>query len=432
MQLQGILGSATILLFLSPLIKAQDISSLANSVQPQIERQLTEHVIPFWLEKTIDEENGGFLLNHDIEGKLLPNPTKMIVSQSRMIWLFARLARAGYLPEQHLAAAKQGFEFLKTRMWDPDHGGFFWEVSSTGTEIRKPKKHLYGQSFAIYALAELARTTKDTEAIKLALRLFELLETHAYDPQYGGYLESFERDWARSPNKAPSYMGVNSGFKLMNTHLHLLESFTALYRAAPSERIRERLKELITIQSRTVVRPNLSACTDKYTRSWKPVLNKGYERVSYGHDLENIWLLMDACKALEIPDALYLDLYERLFSYSLTYGYDKINGGFYDSGLFNRLADRRDKVWWVQAEALVAALYLYEATGKEQYRTVFLKTHDWIEQHQLDTTAGDWFSTIDPQGNPHGGKASPWKAGYHNGRALIECLELLAQTAQSR
>ncbi len=424
MRFQGFLGAAIILLFQSSSIKAQDIPSLADRYGPRLERQLKEYVIPFWFQ-TIDAENGGYILNHDIQGKRLPAPTKMIVSQSRMIWFFARLARAGYHPEEHLAAAIQGFQFLKLKMWDPEEGGFFWEVDSTGNQVLKEKKHLYGQSFALYGLSELYRTSKKAEVLDLALALFETIDQHAYDQEYGGYVESFESDWTASNPSERSYMGVPSAFKLMNTHLHLLESFTALYRVSPSPRLRNRLVELITIQSRTVVRPSIGACTDKFTRSWAPILTEGYDRISYGHDLENIWLLMDACDALGIQHTLYQDLYEELFDYSLRYGYDKVNGGFYDSGPVNRLADNQRKVWWVQAEALVAALYLYKFTGKQKYLSVFEKTSHWIETKQLDPRNGDWFSYIDPDGQSGGSKASPWKSGYHNGRALIECLDLL-------
>ena len=134
---------------------------------------------------------------------------------------------------------------------------------------------------------------------------------------------------------------------------------------------------------------------------------------------------MDARNALELPQAPFENLYKTLFAYSMRYGYDSRNGGFYDSGEFNHLADRKDKVWWVQSEAIVAALYLYRLTGTEEYRKVFEQSYRWIETKQLDSQHGEWFSSIRPDGMPSGPKASMWKAGYHNGRALIECIEIL-------
>jgi hypothetical protein len=42
----------------------------------------------------------------------------------------------------------------------------------------------------------------------------------------------------------------------------------------------------------------------------------------------------------------------------------------------------------------------------------------------------DWHATITPEGAAQGDKAQIWKAGYHNGRAMIECLALLKQMPQ--
>ena len=253
-----ILGTAVILLNLSHPIKAQDLTEVAKDYLPKLRTHLTEQIAPFWLQKSLDRENGGYELHHDIEGNLKPGGTKMIVTQSRTMWLFARMARAGFDPVKNISAAERGLQFLKEKMWDDEHGGFFWEVDRTGNEVIKPNKHLYGQSFALYGLCELYLASHRQEALDLALELFELLEKQAHDSENGGYHESFKPDWTASDANENSYMGVPSSYKLMNTHLHLLESITCLYRAAPTTTIRERLLELITIQSNTVVRQDLA------------------------------------------------------------------------------------------------------------------------------------------------------------------------------
>jgi mannobiose 2-epimerase len=341
-----------------------------------------------------------------------------------MVWFFARLKRAGFGGQEYLEAAGNGYRFLKEKMWDPRNGGFFWEVNPTGERVLRPKKHLYGQAFALYALSEYHLAGGRKEALDLAIQLFNLMEARAHDPVHGGYLEWFNEDWSAAPTGETTYMGTPD-FKLMNTHLHLLEAMTTFYRASKLPLARERLLELITIQSSSVVRKELGACTDKFRRDWTPVLTEPYARVSYGHDLENIWLLMDACDAASVSNSPLRDLYRALFDYSVKYGYDEINGGFYNDGAFNQPAGNRDKVWWTQAEALVSALRMYRLTGEEKYRQVFEKTYGWIEARQVDWKDGEWFDTIVPDGTPRGDKAQPWKAGYHNGRAMIECLEIL-------
>jgi len=90
-----------------------------------------------------------------------------------------------------------------------------------------------------------------------------------------------------------------------------------------------------------------------------------------------------------------------------------------------------NKVWWIQAEALVSGIYMYHLTRDPVYLRYFEKTLDWIENHQVDWRNGDWFNNIRPDGNPVGNKADIWKSAYHNSRAMIESLAKLKQLLAS-
>lgn len=395
-------------------------------IQSMLEKILHENILPFWLTHTLDTQHGGYYLNHDIQGRPQGPAKKQLVVQARCVWFYSRLINEGLDKEEYRKAARLGYEFLRDTMWDQQHGGFYWEVGDAGDTATLPDKHLYGQAFGLYALSEYARAFQDAEALALARRFFGLLDFVAHDSTHGGYFESFQRDWSyHADPTGRSYMGVPHNLKLMNTHLHLMEALTAYVLASADPVARERLLELITIQSNTVVRKKLGACTDQYARDWTPLQGKAQDRVSYGHDLENIWLLMDACEAAGITGSPLRDLYKTLFAYSLQYGYDEKNGGFYDSGPFNQPADRRGKVFWVQAEALVSALRMYQMTGEEMYYRVFEQTLNWINTRQADWQFGDWYSNVPETGDPTGDKANAWKGPYHNGRAMLECLRIV-------
>jgi cellobiose epimerase len=397
-----------------------------------LEKLLTENLLPFWYPATIDQEQGGFRLNHDVEGKYLGPSEKAIVTQARNVWFFARLSKTRFGRPEHLAAARHGFEFLRDKMWDRQHGGFYWSVNSDGSAPLRAEKHLYGQAFGLYALSEYAADSGDAGALKLARELFALLESKAHDADRGGYRESFDRDWTEMPASEKSPMGLASHLKLMNTHLHLMEALTTYARATKDAAARERLIELIFIQSGSVLRKDAAACSDRHLADWTPLRGPEFDRVSYGHDLENIWLLQDACQAAAIPDALLGDLYRTLFQTSLRLGFDSEKGGFFDSGPFGAPADRKQKVWWVQAEALVSALRMYRLTGDRAYYDVFARTLDWIDKSQVDWKHGDWHEEISPDGAPRGAKAGPWKSAYHNGRAILECLKMLEEMPEPR
>ncbi|MBM3279747.1 MAG: AGE family epimerase/isomerase [Candidatus Handelsmanbacteria bacterium] len=394
-----------------------------TGVRQRLETLLLENLLPFWYPGTVDQQAGGYAFNHDVAGKWQGPSPKALVTQARAVWFFSRLYNSPYGKPEHREAARHGFAFLRDRMWDSEYGGFYWEVSEKGTQATKPDKHLYAQGFGLYALAEYIRASQDPQAKQLAGELFHLLETRAYDRRFGGYREFFARDWGEA--QSCSYMGGSAEHKLMNTHLHLMEPFTTYYQVQPDSLIRERLLQLIQVQSNAVVRKDLGLCTDRYTPDWTPLRGPWFDRVSYGHDVENVWLLIEAVGAASLAQGPFMDLYRTLFANALKYGFDQEQGGFYDSGPFSAPADRRAKVWWVQAEGLVAALYLYRLTGAEAYWQVFLQTLGWIEHYQVDRQGGDWHATIAEDGRPEGDKAGPWKGPYHNGRALLECLRLL-------
>ena len=321
-----------------------------------------------------------------------------------------------------LAAARHGYEFLRDRMWDKEFGGFYWEVDSAGHNVVDPEKRLYGQAFGLYALTEYVKASGDTAGKASATQLFDLIETNAHDARYGGYRENLQRDWSPPPTCANSPPPI----KRMNTHMHLLEALTTFFSLTHERIVRERLIELLFINSNSVVRKDAGACTDQYFENWKPRRGRNFDQVSYGHDVENIWLLMEACRAAGINNAPLLDLCQTLFNYALRYGYDR-NGGFYYSGPLNAPADRREKIWWVQAEGLVAALHMFRMTEEEIYRECFLKTLDWIINRQVDWHCGDWYESVGPDGKVTGVKTGPWKCPYHNGRAMLQCLEMLGE-----
>jgi mannobiose 2-epimerase len=396
-------------------------------VRASLERILTENILRFWYPGVIDTENGGYRLNHDLQGRWRGPAPKCIVTQARTVWFFSRLARSPYGTSAHLEAARHGYEFLRDRMWDRDFGGFFWEVDATGETASTIDKRLYGQAFGLFGLAEYAGASSDSSARALANELFDLLEARAHDERYGGYREIFDRGWNSTPDRLAGHLNHPFSVKRMNTHIHLMEAIMAFLAFNRAPRARERLIELIFVNSNAVVRKTVGACTDRYLENWEPLRQPEDNRVSYGHDIENLWLLLEACNTAGINGAPLHDLCRTIFSYALRFGFDHENGGFYESGPLNTPADRREKIWWVQAEALVASLRMYGLTDERIYSNCFLQTLDWIVGHQADWKNGDWYESIDPNGKPSGVKAGPWKAPYHNGRSMLLCLDLLAE-----
>lgn len=389
-----------------------------------LENLLVHNILEWWYPRTIDCQHGGYLLNHDAGGDYRGPRNKALVTQARLVWFLARVSRTKYGGPEHLEGARHGFAFLRDHMWDAEHGGFYWEVGPKSARATKREKHLYGQAFGLYAVSEYAMASGDGRARDLARRLFELIDYHAHDPRYGGYRELFTRDWTfkeTTPN--PMESRISPSAKLANTHLHLVEAMTAYYAISHDPVARERLLELISIQSVAILRPHAAACTDKFAADWTPL--PGHDRVSYGHNVENACLLIEACEVAGVSTGPIRGVVEAIFDTSLRYGFDEKEGGFYDSGPLGAPADRLTKISWVQAEGLMAALQMYRLTGNEKYLACFRQTLGWIVEHQVDWEHGDWHQSVSPQGEITGDKAGSWGGPYHNGRAMIGCLELL-------
>jgi mannobiose 2-epimerase len=182
---------------------------------------------------------------------------------------------------------------------------------------------------------------------------------------------------------------------------------------------------LNSAELKPVLRTSDGFCTDKYRTDWTPILDPPHNVVSYGHDIENVWLLMDARRALDLPQAPLVDLYRTLWEYSIKYGLDVDHGGLYYTGPFNAPATDRNKSWWVQAELLISALRMHQLTGDARYAEIFEQTWHFIDEKMTDHQHGGWYATITPEASVTGDKANVWKCAYHNGRALIEALKIL-------
>jgi mannobiose 2-epimerase len=411
----GLLPTAT--------LHAQPTAVTFNEQALRCRKLLDSSVTKFFLPHCVDSNSGGYLEDWK-DGKFYSTGTKFLTQQARTLWFFSTLANEGIDKEKALAAARHGFTHLQSKFRDSEHGGYFSKVKDNG-EPSDPRKHAYLNSFALYALAAYYRASGDPEALAAAKELFTTLEKHAYDKINGGYVEFFYRDWKPITDpKEPMYVGP-VGTKTYNTHLHLLEAFTEVYRVWPDPLVKQRLMELININTVTVRHPDYFCNIDQWQLDWKMVATLRNLRASYGHDVECAWLVMDALRAIQAPERTLQLWAVNLVNHSLRYGYDTQHGGFFMGGALGKAADDTRKEWWVQSEAIVGLLELYQQTGDMKYWTAFQKTLDFIEKHHV-AEGGGWYATLQADGKViSNNRATMWQGPYHTGRALLRCAKML-------
>jgi mannobiose 2-epimerase len=409
------------------LSSTEDVPSRDELVrQAQRCRQILKRsIVDLYLPGCIDRDHGGYL--ESLRGnQFVPTGEKSLIMQARQLWFFSALVCEELEGGAALAAARTGAEFLQGRMLDRQNGGYFAKVSDNGRPIDR-RKDTYSNAFALYGLVAFYRATSDEQVLAAARRLFQMLEQHAHDQRHGGYLESFTDEWCPITDQ-DSLVGP-AGMKTHNTHLHMLEAVAAMYEVAPDPLIRERLTELIVINSSTLRDPKHDCSVVVCHPDWRADRSLRNVGASYGHDLECVWIALNALRAMAMPPSLLRGWAEALYDYVLRFGFDRMHGGFFNSGPLGQRADNTDKEWWVQAEALVGLLEMYKMTRKPAYYSAFRSTLDFVENHQV-AGEGSWWATCTADGVPKGTqRSSMWQGAYHNGRSMLRSAKLLEELA---
>lgn len=386
----------------------------------QLRQELQDNILSFWMENTVDSQHGGFVGYIDPQLGKHPEADKGLVLNARILWTFASAYRL-FPDPNYLEMAERAYGYLKAYFADPKFGGFYWMVDVQGRPVQD-KKQVYGQAFVIYALAEYYRATSCSEALERAIDLYRLLERHSYDPVHKGYIEALSRDWKPTEDLSLSNKDLNEK-KSMNTHLHVLEAYTNLYRVWKSPELRDSLSELIEVMLEHIIDPITAHFLLFFDDTWQA---KG-QHVSYGHDIEGSWLLIEAAEVLGEPTLLQRVKETAVAMAEAVYmeGIDR-DGGIWNEAGPNGLADD-NKDWWPQAEAMVGFYNAYQATGDRKYRAAAANSWSFIRTYLVDRKNGEWFWGVDRGGVPlpDEPKVGPWKCPYHNSRACLEMLERL-------
>ncbi|MDB5119859.1 MAG: N-acylglucosamine 2-epimerase [Sphingobacteriales bacterium] len=412
-----------------------------------MERSARKELIDVWYPKSLDKEYGGFLSTFSYDFKPVDPQDKMIVTQSRHIWSNSKAAIFYPSNPEFKNYAKHGYHFLRDVMWDKNNGGFYTLVTRNGTVKNGgfAPKEAYGNSFAIYALSSYYQASGDTSALNLAKKAFWWLEKHSHDPIHKGYFQHMKNNGAIIKRPANSKANSELGYKDQNSSIHLLESFTELYTVWPDELLRERLQEMFYLVRDKITTPKgylvLFLQTD-----WTPVSNRdsseasiiknsSIDHVSFGHDVETAYLMLEASHVLGIQhDTLTLSKAKKMVDHALNNGWDSSVGGFYDEGYYFKdkpgISIIRDsKNWWAQAEGMNTLLLMSKhfPNDQQQYYTKFKQLWKYINTYLIDHEHGDWYQGgIDKQPNYKTAlKGQIWKGTYHNFRSLMNCIQML-------
>lgn len=391
-----------------------------RKLRKEFENELTDNILNYWVKKVYDPQRGNFIGYIGPDEKPDPDATLGAVLISRILWTFSAAYQL-YPTAIYKMMADEAFRILSTHFWDDTYGGIFWEVSPSGSVVNDSKQ-IYAQSFGLYAFAEYARIFENTESKQLAIRIFHLIEAHAYDTRHGGYFESTSRDWKESARKIIVPAGEKMN-KSMNTHLHILEAFTNLYRICVLEEVRNKIFHVLEIFDKYIINPETHHFHMFFDSDWSVMSTA----ISYGHDIEGSWLLWEAAEVLHDKNLMEF-LRPKLTAMAKATGEEALDptGGLYnesDHGHWDR-----DFHWWPQAEAVVGFFNAYHLTGDKKFLNWSENSWKFIQKYQIDHQNGDWFWLISPEYNVRPMvKVSAWKCPYHNGRMCMEMIRRIRE-----
>jgi mannobiose 2-epimerase len=382
--------------------------------------ELTEelkNILNYWLNHTVDEVNGGFWGKIDNGNQVIPRAAKGSVLNARILWSFS--AAYNQNPDEaYLQAAKRAYDYIKAHFIDDEFGGVYWSVNYLGDKL-DTKKQVYASAFTIYALSEYYMASKLEIAKEEAIGLYRLLVDKSYDQGKTGYLEAFTRDWQPLGDLRLSAKDANEK-KTMNTHLHVLEAYTNLYRIWPDDELKQQIEILINNFFDHFIDAEAGHLVLFFDEDW----NRRSDTVSYGHDIEATWLLLEAARVIRNQEMI-----ASVNAICIAIAEATMQGLDTDGGLWYEYEPANDhlikeKHWWVQAEAMIGFFNAWQLSGDGKYLQLALNSWAFVKDKILDKQNGEWFWGIRADGSimPGEDKAGLWKCPYHNSRACIEII----------
>lgn len=386
-----------------------------NDFKKQFENELTDNILNYWVKEAYDTSRRTFFGRITNDGKKFPETALSAVLTTRILWTFSAAYRF-YPTAIYKKMADEAFRILVETFWDNENGGIYWSVFPNG----KPddtKKQFYAEAFFMYAMSEYWLAFKSEKAKQLAVSMFMLMEKYAFDPRFGGYIEANTADWKETTDQrlSPKDLDVK---KSMNTHLHILEAYTNLYRIHKVEEVEKKVEHLIRIFLDKILDDKTGHLILFFDKDW----TVRSEIDSYGHDIEATWLMYEAAEVLgkkeiiEEVEKAAIKISDVTIKEGLA-----TNGGVYYEKAEGHIQEQFD--WWPQAEAVVGFFNTYQITKDEKYLQYSQKSWKFIQDNIIDKKNGEWFWGVSSDLKPlRGDKVGPWKGPYHNGRMCMEMI----------
>ena len=344
---------------------------------------LTDNILPFWLEHGLDRKHGGIYTCLDREGKLM-DPTKSVWFQGRFAFVCSFAYNQVERRPEWLDAARQTLDFIEQHCFDAD-GRMYFEVAADGTPLRM-RRYVFSESFAAIAMAEYALATGNQSYAEKALKIFKDMRRFLTTP---GLL---------APKYLPSVEAQGHSITMI-----MINVASRLKKVIADPELDRQIDESLFKLKNDFMHPEFKALLETVGPAGEFIDTCNGRVINPGHCIETAWFLFDVAMDRG-GDKNLIDLGMTILNWSWDWGWDETYGGIINFRDCRNLPPQdysQDmKFWWPQTEAIIANLYAYKLTGNELY----LKRHRQVSE---------WRTGISPITNLASGTAicivtAPW------------------------
>lgn len=389
-----------------------DVKKYLSYWAERYQEDLTQNILPFWLNHGMDRVHGGVYTCVDRDGTLIDS-TKSVWFQGRFGFICAYAYNNVAANQDWLKASKSCIDFIENHCFDAD-GRMFFEVTADGQPVRK-RRYVFSECFAAIAMSEYSLASGDKSYAQKALALFQQI-LHFINTE--GILE-------------PKYcegvemQGHSITMILINTAARIRE-------AIPSSELDKQISESIEKLERYFIHPEFEALLETVGPNGEFIDSIIGRTINPGHCIETAWFLLEEAKYRN-GDPQLTETAVKILDWSWKWGWDKKYGGIINfrdcKGLPVQDYSQDMKFWWPQTEAIIATLYAYEATGDERYLQMHQQISDWTYAHFPDSEYGEWYGYLHRDGTiAQPAKGNIFKGPFHIPRMMIKgfmlCKEL--------
>lgn len=376
---------------------------------------LTDNILPFWLEHGLDRKHGGIYTCLDREGKLM-DPTKSVWFQGRFAFVCSFAYNQVERRPEWLDAARQTLDFIEQHCFDAD-GRMYFEVAADGTPLRM-RRYVFSESFAAIAMAEYALATGNQSYAEKALKIFKDMRRFLTTP---GLL---------APKYLPSVEAQGHSITMI-----MINVASRLKKVIADPELDRQIDESLFKLKNDFMHPEFKALLETVGPAGEFIDTCNGRVINPGHCIETAWFLFDVAMDRG-GDKNLIDLGLTILNWSWDWGWDETYGGIINFRDCRNLPPQdysQDmKFWWSQTEAIIANLYAYKLTGNELYLKRHRQVSEWAYGHFPDHEFGEWYGYLHRDGTvAQPAKGNLFKGPFHIPRMMVKgyqlCQEILTR-----